>query len=151
MQPKSKMVLSGWMDDKIYVPNNKDLQEQILVEHHELTVLEHLEQKKMLELIKRTYWWPWIKLDVENFVQGYQSYQRNKIIHQKRATLLHPLDAPEGPWQEITVDIIGPLLQSKNNDIILVVVDRLTKMIQIIPTSVGITLKEVAELYKNNI
>jgi len=105
--------------------------------------LGHPGQKKMLELIKRTYWWLWMKLDVENFVQGCQSCQRNKIIHQKRATLLHPLDAPEGPWQKIMVDIIGPLLQSKNNNAMLVVVDRLTKMIQIIPTSVGITSKEI--------
>ena len=47
--------------------------------------------------------------------------------------------------------MIGPLPQSKNNDAILVVVDRLIKMIQIILTSVGITSKEVTELYKNNI
>jgi len=44
-----------WMDDKIYVPNNKDLWEQILVEHHEPAALGHPGQKKMLELIKRTY------------------------------------------------------------------------------------------------
>jgi len=49
------------------------------------------------------------------------------------------------------VGMIEPLLQSKNNDAILVVVNRLTKMIQVIPTSVGITSKEVAKLYKNNI
>jgi len=47
------------------------------------------------------------------------------------------------------VDMIGPLPQSKNNDTILVVVDRLTKMIRIIPTSIGITSKEVVKLYKN--
>jgi len=92
-----------------------------------------------------------MKLDVENFIRGCQTCQRNKIIHQKRATPLYPLNAPEGPWQEITADMIGPLPQSKNNNAMLVVVDRLTKMIRIIPTSVGITSKEIAELYKNNI
>ena len=56
------------MDDRIYVPNNKDLCEQILVEHHELAALGHPGQKKMLELLKRTYWWPRMKLDMENFV-----------------------------------------------------------------------------------
>jgi len=59
-----------WMDARIYVPNNKDVWEQILVEHHEPAVLGHPGQKKMLELLKRTYWWPQINLDVENFVQG---------------------------------------------------------------------------------
>jgi len=85
------------MDDRIYIPNDKDLREQILVEYHKPAALGHLGQKKMLELIKRTYWWPQMKQDVENFVRGYQSCQRNKIIHQKKAILLHPLDAPEGP------------------------------------------------------
>jgi len=82
-----------WMDNRIYVPNNKDLCEQILVEHHEPAALGHLGQKKILELLKRTYWWPQMKLDVEDFVRGCQSCQRNKIIHQKRATPLYPLDA----------------------------------------------------------
>jgi len=58
-----------WMDDRIYVPNDKDLQEQILVEYHEPATLGYPGQKKMLELIKRTYWWPRMKWDVENFVQ----------------------------------------------------------------------------------
>jgi len=40
------------------------------VEHHKPAALGHPGQKKMLELIKRTYWWLRMKLDVENFVQG---------------------------------------------------------------------------------
>jgi len=44
-----------WMDDRIYVPKNKDLQEQILVEHHKPATLGHPGQKKILELLKRTY------------------------------------------------------------------------------------------------
>ena len=55
-----------WMDDRIYVPNNKDLREQILVEHHEPAALGHPGQKKMLELIKRTYWWLRMKTLCEN-------------------------------------------------------------------------------------
>jgi len=46
------------MDDRIYVPNNKDLHEQILVKHHEPATLGYPGQKKMLELLKRTYWLP---------------------------------------------------------------------------------------------
>jgi len=69
------------MDDRIYVPNNKDLRKEILVKHHEPAMLGHPGQKKMLELIKKTYWWSEMKLDVENSVQGCQSCQRNKIIH----------------------------------------------------------------------
>jgi len=33
------------------------------------------------------------------------------------------LEIPEGPWQEINIDIIGPLLRSKEKDVIVVIVD----------------------------
>ena len=44
-----------YMKEKIYVSNNWKIQEQILQENHELVDVEHLEQQKMLELIKRNY------------------------------------------------------------------------------------------------
>ena len=56
-----------WVDDRIYIPNDKELREEILTEHHEPATLGHLGQRKMLELIKRTYWGPKMKTDVEKF------------------------------------------------------------------------------------
>jgi len=34
----------------------------------------------------------------------------------KKAGELHPLKIPEGPWQEISIEIISPLL--KSNDVV---------------------------------
>jgi len=48
--------------------------------------------------------------------------QQNKVQHQKKARELHPLEISEEPWQEISIDIIGPLLQSKGKDAIVVIV-----------------------------
>jgi len=41
----------------------------------------------------------------------------------KKAIPLHPLLTPKTPWEEISIDIIGPLPKSENKDAILVVVD----------------------------
>jgi len=46
-----------YMEGRIYVPNNKDIKEEILREHYDPADVGHLEQHKMQELIKRTYWW----------------------------------------------------------------------------------------------
>jgi len=83
----------------------------------------------MLELVKRNYWWPGIKEDIKKYVQECIKCQQNKVQHQKKPGELHLLEILQGPWKEISIDIIGPLLESNRNDAIVVIVDRFTKMI----------------------
>ena len=58
----------AYMEGKIYVPNNKDIKEEILKEHHDPADVGHPEQHRMQKLIKRTYWWPGLKEDVKKYV-----------------------------------------------------------------------------------
>ena len=92
-----------YMEGRIYVPNNKKIKEEILKENHDLADMGHPGQHRMLEVIKRTYWWPGLKNDVKKYVQGCFKCQQNKIQHQKKAGELHPLDILGGPWQEISI------------------------------------------------
>jgi len=77
----------------------------------------------MLKLIKRNYWWPGLKEDVKKYVQGYFKCQQNKVQHQRKSRELHSLGIPQGPWQEISINIIGPLPKSNGIDAIVVIVD----------------------------
>ena len=77
----------------------------------------------MMELIKRNYWWPGLKNNVKNYVQGYFKYQQNRVQHMKKTEELHPLEMPKGLWQEISIDIIGPLPKSNRKVVIVVIVD----------------------------
>jgi len=61
--------------------------------------------------------------------QGCTKCQQNKVQHQKNTGKFHPLEILEGLWQEISINIIGPLSQSKEKDAIVVIVDQFTKMI----------------------
>ena len=83
----------------------------------------------MIELIKRNYWWPGIKENVKKYVQECMKCQQNKVQYQKKAGELHPLEIPREPQQEISIDIIGPLPQSKGKDTIVVIMDQFTKII----------------------
>jgi len=105
----------------------------------------------MQELIKRTYWWPGLKEDIKKYVQGCVKYQQNKEQHQKRAGKLHPLEIPEGPWQDISINMIGPLPRSNEMDAILVIVDRFTKMIRLKATTINISSEGVAKIYRDEI
>ena len=112
-----------YIEGRIYVPNNKKIKEEILKENHDLADVGHPEQHRMLELIKKTYWWPGLKEDVKKYIQGCFKCQQNKVQHQRKAGELHLLEIPKGPWQEISINIIGPLPKSNGMDAIVVIVD----------------------------
>ena len=57
-----------YMEGRIYVPNNKKVKEEILRENHDSVDVGHLGQQRMLELLKRNYWWPGLKEDVKRYV-----------------------------------------------------------------------------------
>jgi len=105
----------------------------------------------MLELLKRTYWWPGLKEDVKKYIHRCFKCQQNKVQHQRKAGELHPLEIPQGPWQEISIDIIGPLLRSNRMDAIVVIIDRFTEMIQLKATTMNISLEGITKIYRNNI
>ena len=57
------------MERRIYVSNNRKIRKEILKENHDLVDVGHLEQHRMLELLKRTYWWPGLKENIKKYIQ----------------------------------------------------------------------------------
>ena len=68
-----------YMEGRIYVPNNKKLKEKILQENHDLVDVRYPGQQRMLELIKKNYWWPGLKENVKKYIQGCFKCQQNKV------------------------------------------------------------------------
>jgi len=64
---------------------------------------------------------------------------------------LHPLEIPQGPWQKISIDIIGPLPKSNGKDTIVVIVDRFTKIVRLKITIMNVSLKEIVKIYRDEI
>ena len=71
----------AYMKERVYMPNNKEIREKILKEHYDPANIGHPGQHRMLELLKRTYWWPGLKEDVKKYVQGCFKCQQNKVQH----------------------------------------------------------------------
>lgn len=65
--------------------------------------------------------------------------------------LLNPLLVHEMTWTRITIDFIEGLAKSKGRDVILVVVDRLTKYALFLTLSHPFNVHDVADLFLSNI
>jgi hypothetical protein len=100
---------------------------------------------------KKLYYWAGMKLAVELFVRQCQVCQQAKHSNLKPAGLLQPLPPPKGAWQDISMDFIDGLPLSDGANVILVVVDRLTKYAHFIPLCHPYTAKSVAKAYVENI
>ena len=69
----------------------------------------------------------------------------------KKAGELHPLEISKGPWQEISINIIGLLPKSYEKDTIVVIVDQFTKIIQLKVTTITVSSEEIAKIYWDEI
>ena len=111
------------------------LKPNILRSFHDTPVNGHQGVNKTLEKLKRYYWWPNMRNDVQNYVYSCEVCGKNKIRHHKPYGKIQPLPVPSKPWEIIGVDFIVSLPNSQNCTCIMVVSDHLTKMIHLIPCS----------------
>ena len=84
---------------------------------------------------------------MKNYVQGCFKCQQNKVQHMKKARELHSLKILEGPWQEISINIIRPLSKSNGKNAIMVIVDWSIKIIQLKAITINILSEEITKIY----
>ncbi len=118
---------------------------------HDSPFAGHVGINKTKHLVSRYYWWPSMDADVTQYVQQCHSCQTVKARQRKPSGALIPLELPMVPWECITLDFITQLpVSDKGFDAIMVVVDKVTKMVHIIPTTTTCTALQVAELYRDH-
>jgi len=105
----------------------------------------------MVELVTQNFWWPGVTKEVKQYVEGCDTCQRNKNCTEQPADKLMPNSIPKKPWAHISADFITKLLLAQGYDSILVVVDRLTKMVYFIPTTEKTSAEGLARLFRDNV
>jgi len=140
-----------YKEGKVYVPKDDILRAEIIRLHHDIPVGGHGEQWKMVELVTQNFWWPAVTKEVKQYVEGCDSCQRNKNHMEQPAGKLMPNSIPEKPWTHISADFITKLPIAQGYDSILVVVDRLTKMVHFILTTEKTSAEGLARLFRDNV
>jgi len=83
-------------------------------------------------------------------MKGYDTCQQNKNCTKQLVGKLMPNSIPEKPWTHISADFITKLPLAQEYNSILVVVDRLMKMVYFIPTTEKTLAEELARLFRDN-
>jgi len=140
-----------YKERKVYVPKDNALRAEIIRLHHDTPVEGHEGQWKTVELVTRNFWWPGVMKEVKQYVKEYDSCQRNKNRTEQLAGKLMPNSIPEKPWAHISADFIMKLPLAQGYNSILVVVDRLTKIVYFIPTTEKMLAEGLAKLFRDNV
>ena len=85
--------------------------------------------------------------DVAKYVKGCNPCAQNKHPNHKPLGPLNILPTPLGPWEWTQSDHITGLPKSSGYDAIYVIMDRLTKLAHIIPTTTRATTEDLAQLH----
>jgi hypothetical protein len=95
-----------WFKDRIVVPKDVEIRQQILDEAHLSRYSIHPGSTKMYQDLKQHYWWTKMKIEIARYVAKCDTCRRVKAIHMKAAGPLQSLPIPTWKWEDISMDFI---------------------------------------------
>lgn len=158
---KQQDLEEGWVKDVngmflyqgfLYIP--EVIWTKLIRRHHNNPLSSHFGIDKVQELIVRKYYWPTPRHNVESYIKNYDVYLASKAMKYKLYGDLQSLLVPTHWWKDLSRDYVTRLLISTNwkgetYDSILVIVNRLIKMVHYESVKITIDASELAEVINN--
>jgi len=82
-----------YKQNQLNVPEGK----MLLKEYHDGPLASHGGAKCTTTFFKKSYYWPNLKDDGEEYVKTCLTCQQNQTLNKKQMSLLQPLPIPKGP------------------------------------------------------
>lgn len=140
-----------YRESRLCIPKG-EIRYKTLHDYHSTRCTGHLGETKTLKRIIPKYYWKNMRHTVQEYIKSCRTCQQIKAQSHKPFGLLQPIEPTKSKWEVITMDFVIPLLETENGySGILNVVDKLSKMIRIIPIRSNITAPEVALKFKEHI
>lgn len=136
---------------RLWIGNNSALQTKLISALHSSAVGGHSGIRATYHRVSQLFHWSGMKQQVEDWIRQCQICQQAKHERTHPGGLLQPLPVPTRPWKDITMDFIDGLPKSESFEVILVVVDRLTKYAHFLPLKHPYTAQSVATVFIDNV
>jgi hypothetical protein len=129
-----------------------DLRRMAMEACHDSVFSGHFGPTRTINLVQRLFYWPEMAHHIRTYCNECNVCQRTKSSNQKPFGQLRPLPVPRNKWTNVTVDMITGLpMTARGYNAIIVFVDRLTKMVHLVPTTEKLTARGFAEMLMTNI
>jgi len=118
---------------------------------HDTKVAGHPRCWKTLELVSRNYWWLQISRYIRQYISTCDLCLRIKLTRQALVGELHPLRIPDLQWDTLSVDFVVELPSSSRHDVVMTVVDSVSKRVYFILTHTTVIAEGAARLFLHQV
>ncbi len=136
-------------DSQLWVSFNELLQMNLIRKIHDQSLVDHSDILRTVKIIKRNYYWSFMRKMIDRYIQNCYICQRSKTSRDKSNDLLQPLSISEQRWQDIAMNFIIDLSDSSEYNAILTIICKLSKerhYISCITENEDITVEKTAEM-----
>ncbi|GJS19637.1 putative reverse transcriptase domain-containing protein [Tanacetum coccineum] len=136
------------LNNRSWIPRFRDLRALIMHESHKSKYSIHPGSDKIYQDLKKLYWWPNMKAEIDTYVSKCLTCAKVKIEYQKPSGLLVQPEIPQWKLENITMDFVTKLPNTATGqDSIWVIIDRLTKSAHFLPMREDDTLEKLTRQY----
>ena len=126
--PTSQIIVeTSAKEDRPYIP--APLRKKLFDQYHNLS---HPGIKATRKLIRPRYFWPTMTEDINHWCSTCTACGSSKILHHTKVAAV-PIPIPKSRFQQIHIDLVGPLPVSNGYKHLLTIVDRYTRWPEAIP------------------
>ncbi len=148
--PDGLLYLSSNAARRLVIPRNERVRTLLLAYLHDHD--GHHGRDKVVASAQLRVWWQGMDADIRRYVASCPKCMQIRAPPGKEQGMAMPLEAPQYPWQWVTMDFVGPLPTSRNGyDTIVVFVDRFTKMKHFAACKSTITAEQTVQLFEQHV
>jgi hypothetical protein len=136
---------------RIVIGSSTDLRKKLFDTFHSSTIGGHSGNRVTYQKLKHLFFWPKMKQYLEQLIPACPVCQISKTERVPYPGLLDPLPIPATKWASISMNFVEGLPKSHGKDVILVVVDRLTKYAHFLSLAHPYTVQKIAQIFVDNI
>ena len=136
----------------VLVPQSEGLRTYLLSAAHDTFFGGHRGSNITAAWLKERVYWANMDAEAAAFVRGCEQCQRNKPDNRGRMGLPQSIEVPEGAWDMLCMDFVGPLPRTPaGHDAVMVVIDKLTRYVYYVPTKTTATAQDVYRLLNERV
>ncbi|GJT58422.1 putative reverse transcriptase domain-containing protein [Tanacetum coccineum] len=146
LEPRANGTLC--LKNRSWIPCFGDLRALIMHESHKSKYSIHPGSDKMYQDLKKLYWWPNMKAEIATYISKCMTCAKVKAEYQKPSGLLVQPIILIWNWENFTIDFVTKLpKKTSGQDIIWVIVDRLTKSAHFLPMKETDSMEKLMRRY----
>ena len=112
---------------RLWVLDNPNLLMKLIQKIHDQSASDHFGVHRIIDLLRRHYYWSYMRQIVKQYIRNCYSCHRSKISRNKYNDLLISATVSTQRWIDIFINFITDFFESEEHNVICIIIDKLIR------------------------